>query len=453
MKIKDIDNPEQFQRLVHAIFVAQYGSEFQVVDDSGGDGGNDGYIKNEKTLLAIYCPEKLRTDSDYKDKINKDIKKANNLKSNRGYDIEKWFFVTPSNLREPVQKHVRDKALEFGFVGICIGDAHLMDLFLRYPHLHDQFPDLASPKILEGISKVQEGVDDIRSLLQGKDVKQQQEKATGSNFSYAFFSFIPSKRLLSIQAEILSGDRNKGLVNLEHLRLETADDKERLWAIVSTIDLEDKITNPDFILALTKQGIPLAEKLKEPSALSMLKAERAWVLNNQFIDLDMNTYYEIQMSNTTGIPLINNTRKETIETELHRLDDEAEKLFSDAYSIALENRRYRELCLILHRMASALTQKAIFYRKIPSFSGDVIKIYEKIRRFYDTAIRIAFHLNDVQLLTFTYHHYANDIRVSGDIGKAKTYATRANELAKKYGFIDIAQKSDRLIDQLNRETQ
>ena len=69
-KISQITSPDQFTKLCKYLFAAEY-NDFQTIDDSGGDKGNDGYLESQKTLFQIYCPKKpsKANDSHYKSKI------------------------------------------------------------------------------------------------------------------------------------------------------------------------------------------------------------------------------------------------------------------------------------------------------------------------------------------------------------------------------------------------
>lgn len=444
MKIKDIDNPELFQRLVHAILQAEYGNDFQVVDDSGGDLGNDGYLRSQKALYAIYCPEKKPTQKTYKKKINKDFQKAVRLRDSSGYAIGQWVFVTPTDLREPIQRYVRDEASKFGIIGICLGDTYLTDLYLRHEHLHNRFMDLDSPRIYDELSIIREGIDKVLNVVSTGNIKKEQMEVSNLS-SYSLLRFMPNAHLLSIKDMLFSGAINEGLAKLEQLRLETSDEGERLWAILLAVQFTDKVRNPDLVFALTEEGIALAERLREPSALSILKAERGWLINYQFVNLDMHTYQEINMSNVTGISFINNKRKKSIERQLEILLKDSDKLFDDAYTTAFENRRYRELCFVLQMKASALSQRDIFHQRVPPLLNKVIEERKQIRLLYETAIRIATSLGDIHSLANAYHNYANDLIMFGDVGRAYTHATRANQLAKSYGISYTEEKSAELI--------
>jgi hypothetical protein len=66
-QIATMCNPQEFTRLCNSIFTSIYGDDFQVIDGTRSDEGNDGYVRSEKRILAIYCPIKpgKKTDSDY----------------------------------------------------------------------------------------------------------------------------------------------------------------------------------------------------------------------------------------------------------------------------------------------------------------------------------------------------------------------------------------------------
>lgn len=44
-----------FDRVCKALLVAEYGADFVVVNDAGGDGGLDGYDPKTGTLFSAYC--------------------------------------------------------------------------------------------------------------------------------------------------------------------------------------------------------------------------------------------------------------------------------------------------------------------------------------------------------------------------------------------------------------
>jgi len=182
--IKQITSPDLFSRLCKALFAAEY-TDFQTIDDSGGDKGNDGYSESQKALFAFYCPEKPNkiNDSKYKLKIEEDLNKAKKLADSGKYVIEKWIFVTPAELRESVQTYIRTEATERGFSGIAWASPKLTELFAKHSHLRSQFPDLIQPDVEQKIdvstSKIieqMESVDDVKKEYQTKTERNFQRR-------------------------------------------------------------------------------------------------------------------------------------------------------------------------------------------------------------------------------------------------------------------------------------
>jgi tetratricopeptide (TPR) repeat protein len=156
MRIREIRDPQLFQDLCQHLLLEEHG-DFQVLDDSSGDAGNDGYIPSERRLFAIYCPEKRPTEKSYRDKINSDLKKAVKLRDEKGYEIDDWVFLTPAPLPEKLHRHVTSKAQEAGFKrGMNWSEKHLVNLLVRHSHLRSLFPDLLLPDLEAGIKKLSE---------------------------------------------------------------------------------------------------------------------------------------------------------------------------------------------------------------------------------------------------------------------------------------------------------
>lgn len=165
MGIPDIKDPNLFQRLVRKLMICEHGSSYQVVDDSGGDGGLDGFNRSTGELRAIYCPEKHESTR-FRRKFQTDLEKAVLLRDEKHYPIKQFIFVTPRPMREPDQRLLRDVARNKGFEdGININGEHLEALFARYPEIAPQFPELSYPKLEQKLNRVV-------SLLEGMENPQ-----------------------------------------------------------------------------------------------------------------------------------------------------------------------------------------------------------------------------------------------------------------------------------------
>lgn len=146
-RIRLINSPDYFTRFCKLLLSAEY-KDFQTIDDSGGDGGNDGYSLSEETLFQFHCPQKAeKTDSQYKAKIKEDIAKAKKLINDKGYKVKDWVFITPEELREPVYSYIVSEAKDSCMNGMAWASPKLAELLSKHSHLRREFPDLIMPDI------------------------------------------------------------------------------------------------------------------------------------------------------------------------------------------------------------------------------------------------------------------------------------------------------------------
>jgi hypothetical protein len=134
--------------------ICEHGVEYQVVDDSGGDGGLDGFNRATGDLHAFCCPEKPLV-ARFRQKFKDDLEKARQLRDEKGYPIKRFVFITPEALREPDQRMIRDCARETGFDdGINMSAEHLEVLLTRNMEIVPQFPELSYPQIEQKLDRV-----------------------------------------------------------------------------------------------------------------------------------------------------------------------------------------------------------------------------------------------------------------------------------------------------------
>jgi tetratricopeptide (TPR) repeat protein len=161
MRISEIRNTQEFQDLCQQLLAAEY-EDFEILDDSSGDGGSDGYVLSNKRLFAIYCPEKFPPPVEYyKNKIRGDLKKAVALRNGGEYEIEEWVFITPAPLPPEAQKYLREKTREANLRGLTWSEKHLNNFLYKHEHLHPLFVDLITPNLQKGISNVQTGIESL----------------------------------------------------------------------------------------------------------------------------------------------------------------------------------------------------------------------------------------------------------------------------------------------------
>lgn len=174
--ISQITSSDLFSRLTKALLASEH-KDFQTIDDSGGDAGNDGYSESQETLFQLYCPEKpaKADDATYKSKIKKDLDKAKKLLDSGKYKIKNWVFVTPRELREPVQTYLRTEATARDMSGIAWSGTTLTGLFAKHTHLRSQFPELIQPDIEAQIGGITERLDSVNDVK--KEYRTQLEQS------------------------------------------------------------------------------------------------------------------------------------------------------------------------------------------------------------------------------------------------------------------------------------
>jgi hypothetical protein len=147
MLISEMRNSQLFQDLCQQLFAAEY-DDFQMVDDSYGDKGCDGYVPSRHRLFAIYCPEKSPTPIEYyRSKIRQDLNKAIRLRDEFGYKIDDWIFVTPVALAEELHRFIREISEASGINGLSWSAKQLVNLLSKHEEVCRHFPELIMPDL------------------------------------------------------------------------------------------------------------------------------------------------------------------------------------------------------------------------------------------------------------------------------------------------------------------
>ncbi len=173
-------SPDLHTSLCKALLAAEY-EDFEAVDDSGGDAGNDGYSSSQSILFQMYCPEKPEkaNDTRYKRKIREDLEKAEKLVKSGNYVIKKWVFITPRDLPEPTLTFLRKESKVRGFEGISWSGVKLTELLAKHTHLRSQFPSLIFSDIeteIKGIKNTLSEIDEVKREYKTKIEKDYQRR-------------------------------------------------------------------------------------------------------------------------------------------------------------------------------------------------------------------------------------------------------------------------------------
>lgn len=164
-EIELLKDPSRFSRLTILLFEAEYGSDYQAIDDDRGDGGNDGYIFSEKRLFARHCFKKLPKrdlDEEILKKIKKDFAKVLKLKEDGVYEIKNWTFLSSYAVSNGVVVEAQKLGKPAGINVSLKGPSYIATLAAKHKHLLSEFPELQQAQILE---EMHQRFDDLEDKL------------------------------------------------------------------------------------------------------------------------------------------------------------------------------------------------------------------------------------------------------------------------------------------------
>jgi hypothetical protein len=294
--------------------------------------------------------------------------------------------------------------------------------------------------MLEELSAIRRGVE----ALQTAQAVRQGSESPGPGAAGS----VPSPAIVRA-LELLSANPVEGRRALDRIRLESPDAKERMLAGYFRVQVADMIGEANASLAIIDATLPFADQQQDHTVRSVLRAQKAWLLNQRFVDLDMYGYFYGRAGSLIGVPLIPAELRGDIVGELDRLREETVALFEQAHRIAQEQRDYPALSTVLQLQASAITEGLIVDRAVPELHGQVEREAERVRALYETSIRIESDLRDIPGLAAAYHIYSNDLRMLGFTAEARDFAQRALELEEASGLAEESTKTRELLRRLS----
>ncbi len=449
-QIANLTNPQEFTHLVNVIFSNKWGFDYDQIDDDQSDGGNDGYLRTEKTLFARHCfksPHKSKNLTAILKKARGDLAKAVKLKKLK--KIDNWFFVTSYRLPAEAHKIIEDEAIKFGFNPGFVGPANLATELHNNKNLLSEFGWLHINEIDETLQEI------IKKL------SEQQSKPINPNISP------DAEQLNKLQLDINPIDKTKNKVKSK----ESSDYKQLIRLYDQTpneknIRIVKKIINtsidrtailqgvlllcswyeysPDTInshLSFIDLGIDTAKHIDALDVESILLAEKAQYLTTKFSLLDLEGWGKIEMTNVTGIPIITPEEKELYLINLKKIKSEHSTLFKEAIEKVLQSNDSTAIVRVFSILGSANSRIAGHYLSLGIDATQEIRI---TRDAFMYAKSILLNLNNEKELTYLYHNYSNALRSIGEIAEALDVLEKVVKLAKKHNMKDILAKTEQL---------
>lgn len=445
-EIRKTSNPQEFVDICNTIFIEKYKENFQVIDGTRSDQGNDGYIISEKCILAIYCPVKPenKTDQDYREKIGIDLRKAKALYDSGSLKIERWTFVTPSKISNEVFIYLQNKAKEFGFVGNHLEATFLSGEFYKNEHLLKKFPRLHIPKIESLLEAINNNIQNLKkphkediSLSVNNKVYEKQDVDNEENEDL--------KKVMSILQKEQTPISKKELKSIYYGTLDKVAQVNIILGLIKWHDpLEDK---DEDMIEWCEQGIKLADILKEKWLRAILLSYKGIFFSAIWSREDMQTAFTIKASSTIGIQMISEEQQQAKINQLHLLESNFINVFKEAIDIGIELKNASILAQICMNIGNAAGARYIHLNALGA--------KERAAREKMISKRILLYAKDLYSAVgyelgvgYAIHNLSNQLNIFGETEEAKELNKKVAEIAKKYNDTSLLQTSKWLEESL-----
>jgi hypothetical protein len=445
MEVWEYRNPEQFQALVRALMLAEFGAaRYQVVDDSGGDGGLDGFDRVEGILHAIFCPEKPEklTPARFAAKYTGDLAKAVRLRDELGYGIRVFALVTPHTLREPDQRAVRDAAIAAGFEGgVCISGEALAVVLERHRYLIERFPELALPRLepqLDAIRREMERLTAAGGKARPEDGMEGPADPRGQAYDpHLFMGIVSAPELEEIEDALERGDHT-ALERLAIVRAQVSD--YRLLVVAALIEQGYHWHRHDAErgIAVCEQGIRLAERLGMTAEEATLRAMLARFLALQAAKLDLERVATLAASQRVGMPLYDPVSMRQTLSRLRALSTRMAREINRAlgmvqgggvYNVTASYWVYSTVATIEAQMMAARQ----FLANTGHGERELAAARARVLGAQEAAVRMASLLGTAMQIQ-ALENAANDLLLAGEYRIGRTFAERAVSLGAAHGL-------------------
>ncbi|MEE9542252.1 MAG: hypothetical protein V3V95_00530 [Thermodesulfobacteriota bacterium] len=442
-QIAQISNPQDFTRLCNAVLTEKYGSDFQVIDGTRGDGGNDGYIISEKRIIAMYCPVKpeKKTDKDFLTKIKSDLGKAVKLRSTGEYEVERWTFLTPRKLANCVVSIMRREAAEVSIEANSQESTFLANelyknekLIKAFSFLHIYDIDAKLDEILESVKARPESVVSSPPDIDKEHVYQP-DTADNEEFD----------RVVGLRNGAASKEKKSALKVLSY---KATDPIVQINALLGLLDFFNPMDDSsESMIQLCDSGIKVAERVKGKSVHAYFLAQKGYHLSLYHSDIDMRTCLQIRVDNQVGFPMITEEQRQSVIEQLSELKEGYTKAFSDALGLAKESQDVEALASVFIAIGNAAGHRALYLSQL-----GYVDIAEKEKQHCKNtllAVKDMYaHVSDELGVANALFNLANHIRFLGEETEALALTVDSIEVAKKYDDAQLLQKASWLKESL-----
>jgi len=431
--IAQMTDPWEFTRLCNAIFTDMYAHDFQVIDGTRGDNGNDGYVASERRMLAIHCPVKpeQKKDAGYLDKIKSDLAKAVRLRDDKKYPIDAWTFITPRKLSDDVISSMRAMGQQHGIEAFHQEATFLANELQRRDHLMKGFPALAQLRL---DAKLEEILAILRRQPYGTGASAEPEPTAQRKVN----DEAGDARLHELAAGVPT---NEAKAEIKALAYRTTDPILEINAILLLFRwFSPEDDSAGEMSGFADRGIVRAKQSQLTGAEAVFHAQKAamyvWEFNKSLIEshhtdlADMLVPFAIAPSEQ---------RQKRIE-RLRGLEENLNAEASTAIDLIKGSHDSQGASAVLLVLGTAAGQIAHIQRFIGA-NADADRYLAQCKSLLLTAKDAAAAGGDELGATNVVFNLANQIRFHGDTGEALQLVKSAIPVAEKHGDLLLLQKA------------
>jgi hypothetical protein len=436
-QIAQMTNSMEFVRLCNVLLTAEYEHNFQIVDGTRGDDGNDGYIASQELVIAIYCPTKpeRRTDQDYIVKIKSDLGKVSALREAGAYSIKRWAFVTPRTLSNKVLSIMRDEAKKAGLDATHFESTFLAGLLHKHKHLLPEFPGLYVPKIDEALQ-------DIVSAVKNRSAKEDPPAGLSLIHHNIYKPGTGDNPELHRLRELRDASRTPDIISeLKSMYYKSKDPIAQLNALIGLLSFYNPLDDPaKEMVDVCDMGIQIARRIEDKAVESYFLSWKGYFLSFMYSELDMRTATRIRADSLMGIQTVSVEERTDIEKRLAFLYKEFNQSFADALDMAKESKDPYIVSAVLISYGNAAGQRAMYLGRLgigERALADKTACRVSIMAARDIHVSIDDELGAASAL----HNLANNIRFLGEEKEAQMLIKDIIEIAKKHKDKWLLQKA------------
>jgi len=296
-------------------------------------------------------------------------------------------------------------------------------------------------------SGLEKQVNAMESKLQQVLESMRMQDSINQTVSPLIASTTSSADYWKVSQIILDDQSPENKTKLKSIYYSTADKIAQLQIILSLAEWftlqEDDL---DDLITLCDDGIRIANEINAKQEKAVLLAYKGDFVSIQFADLDTETVFKINTSNTFGIPFITEEERQKVIQKLNYLDKLLEDCFKEAEKVAKESKSYKALGFVYMQIGNAAGHRFIH---LNSFGVDRAKEEKQLaKRAFMLAKEIYSAARDELQIAYVYYNFANQLIQFGETKEAIELLQKVQSIASSYKEQYLLQAAQTLSDRI-----